>query len=435
MNLPSFLLLFSIGFAPTQAPFPAPSYERVHTLMPREGVFAYARISPDGRRLVYASRPEAPPVDPRGFDIRVVDLETHEILFRESGIDAYWSNDGSRLIYSASGGVVIRDMETGESVKSQEASSLGDYFSWGVRDGRDLILTILSNYYYLDEEGPVLPHTEVKSCDGMGTGDRPLLSKDGRWITTFVDGNVVVRGLDHCEDIFDTGIQGQKADFSWDGRYIAFHAVKADGTGYEIKIVDLEDRTVRTLPGLDGSAIFPSWTRDGRLCFRYDGADFRGFVMASDVLDVPAEPLPAESEAFPETRTWEDIFPETPEPSSAMQLVLIWAPWSAHSLEAFQHLTMAREYFESRGLDIEVLAAADPESRESDISRQLEDFGVTIPRIELSVDGLVLTEARNQMPTTLLFRDGVLVDRRLGAQTFPKLRDWLQVAEDPVPRD
>jgi thioredoxin-like negative regulator of GroEL len=33
------------------------------------------------------------------------------------------------------------------------------------------------------------------------------------------------------------------------------------------------------------------------------------------------------------------------------------------------------------------------------------------------------------MPTTLLFRDGVLVDRRLGAQSIEDLRDWVHPAE------
>jgi hypothetical protein len=32
------------------------------------------------------------------------------------------------------------------------------------------------------------------------------------------------------------------------------------------------------------------------------------------------------------------------------------------------------------------------------------------------------------MPTTLLFRDGVLLDRKLGAQSFDALRDWLNAA-------
>ena len=140
----------------------------------------------------------------------------------------------------------------------------------------------------------------VSNVRSIGVGERPLISKDGKRITTFFKGNLVVRGLDNCENIFDTGIQGSKADFSWDGRYIAFPAAKKEGAGYEIRIVDLETRTVRTLPGLEGSALFPSWTQDGRLCFRYDGPDYRGFMIASSVLDAPVASLPAVPEALPE---------------------------------------------------------------------------------------------------------------------------------------
>jgi len=402
-----------------------PHYAPVYTLKPKEGVFAYARISPDGSRLAYASQIGARPANQRDWTVTVVDLATQKTLFSRAGIDAYWSADGTRIIYSGSEGVTILNTESGASSSAPEASPLGDYFSWATRDGKDLILTIQSNYYYLDGDRPVLPHKKVPSCEGIGVGDRPLISKDGRRITTFFKGNLVVRGLDDCDRIFDTGIQGSKADFSWDGRYIAFHAVKNQGVGYEIRIVDLERRTVRTLPGLEGSALFPSWTKDGRLCFRYDGPDFRGFMMASDALEVPAEPLPDHAEPLAEHRRWEEIFPETPAGRQGTRLVLIWAPWSAHSLEAFANLERAREYFATRNRAIDIAAAADPGSPESDVSRQLADFHVTIPRIPLSRRGLAMTEARNQMPTTLLFRDGVLVDRRLGAQSFDALRDWL----------
>ena len=74
------------------------------------------------------------------------------------------------------------------------------------------------------------------------------------------------------------------------------------------------------------------------------------------------------------------------------------------------------------------MAAADPGSAEADVTRQLADFHVTVPGITLSGHGLLLTEARNQMPTTLLFRDGMLIDRRLGAQSFERLRDWVGAA-------
>lgn len=403
---------------------PAPAYVRVHALKPREGVFAYARISPDGRKLVYASQFPARPGSPRNWTETLVDLTTHTVLLNETGIDAYWSLDGTRIIYSGNG-VTVQNVETGAKVVSPGAGGLGDYYSWASRDGKDLILTIESNYYYLDHDKAVLPPSKVSSCERIGTGERPLISKDGKRITTFVKGNVVVRGLDNCDDIFDTGIKGAKADFSWDGRYIAFHTLKPQGDGYEIKVVDVQQRTVRTLPGLTGSALFPSWTQDGRLCFRYDGSDYRGFMIASRVLDVAAVPLPAASESLPEQRSWRDIFPETPAPQSRLSLVLIWAPWSAHSREAFSELEKAREYLSGQIPGFTVLAAADPGSAETDIRQQLTDFHVSVPRIPLSAKGLFLTEARNQMPTTLLFRDGVLIDRRLGAQSYERLRDWI----------
>ena len=169
-------------------------------------------------------------------------------------------------------------MQTGALTRDVAPQGLGDYYSWASRDGKDLILTINSNYYYLNDGKAVLPISKVKACDKIGTGERPLISKDGKRITTFVDGNIVVRGLDNCDDIFDTGIKGAKADFSWDGRYIAFHSLKPQGSGYNIQIIDLQQHTLRTLPGLAGSALFPSWTKDGRLCFRYDGPDYRGFM-------------------------------------------------------------------------------------------------------------------------------------------------------------
>jgi hypothetical protein len=401
-----------------------PRYERVYTLKPKEGVFAYARISPDGKRLAYASQIGARPVNQRNWAVNVVDLETQKILFSQPGIDAYWSIDGKRVIYSGSQGVTIQNVENSEATYTPEASPLGDYFSWAVRDGKDLILTIQSNYYYLNGNKPMLPSTKVPSCEKIGVGERPLISKDGRRITTFVKGNLVVRGLDNCDNIIDTGIQGSKADFSWDGRYIAFHAVKKEGTGYEIRIVDLEQHTVRTLPGLQGSALFPSWTKDGRLCFRYDGPDYRGFMIATNVLDLPVASLPAIPELLPERRAWNDIFPET-RTSPGMRLVMIWAPWSAHSFEAFANLQQAREYFTKHGIAIDITAAADPGSRETDITRQLSEFRVSVPRIPLSQKGLAMTEARNQMPTTLLFRDGILIGQRLGAQSSESLRNWI----------
>ena len=53
---------------------------------------------------------------------------------------------------------------------------------------------------------------------------------------------------------------------------------------------------------------------------------------------------------------------------------------------------------------------------------------MTAPSIELSQKALAMTEARNQMPTMLLFQNGLLVDQRLGAQSSVQLQDWIGAA-------
>src|SRR2546430_17359310 len=93
-----------------------PRFTRLLALDPDEGVFAYARISPDGRTLVYASEARNPT---RGRNqtqiVTLVDLATQNVLFTERGIDAYWSLEGDRMIYSGEGGVSIRHDNSGET--------------------------------------------------------------------------------------------------------------------------------------------------------------------------------------------------------------------------------------------------------------------------------------------------------------------------------
>src|SRR6202050_5244574 len=264
------------------------SYSRVWDLKPTESVFAYARVSPAGTELVCApEEPTARGEPPRGLET-VVDLHARKGLGRVPGIDAYWSEDGKRFIYLDVSGdhpqVNIERVGDGAVRRDVAPASLGDYFSWGVKDDRDLIMTISGNYYFLNDARAGLPAASLASCPGIGRGVRPLISKDGTKVTVFVRSHVVIRNVDNCEGIVDTAIVGAKADFSWDGRYIAFHTPKnPPASGSEIVIVDSVRKTVRTLPALPGNSLFPSWTKDNRWCFRYDGDDYRGFMMASNV--------------------------------------------------------------------------------------------------------------------------------------------------------
>ena len=431
------ILVLAVCVLATTAPAArAPRFERVYPLAADEGVFAYSRISPDGRYLAYAS--EMPNPTGRGRvsqTVTVVDLRDRTVLFTEPGIDAYFSTDGERMIWLsyAQGGsnVSLRHHRTGAITRSVAPVALGDYFSWAHRDGRHLILTIQSNFYYLDGDKGIMPAGRVPPCEGIGSGDRPLISKDGMRITTFVRGTVVVRSLNDCNYIFDTGIRGAKADFSWDGRYVAMHAPKATARGYDLEVVDLRDRTVRTITSsLSGSSLFPSWTKDGRLSFRYDGEDYRGFMTASDVLSAPARPLPAVSEQVPSRRGWTDVFPETPRPAQSLAVVLVWGTWSAHAPAALEDLQRARSHFADQGVAVSVMMATEPASLEPDVDRLLTREGISVPRIPLAPERFPLTEGHNQNPTTLLFRDGELIDRRLGAQTFEQLRDWVAAQHD-----
>ena len=408
--------LLTLGASPARAP----KFERVLPLAPDEGVFAYARISPDGRHLVYASEAD------RDRTVVLVDLKTRKTLFTEPGIDAYFSTQGDRFIYlSETNGVAIYHMKTGEVTPEIAPERLGDYFSWGWRDEKNLILTIQSNYYYLDGDMGIMPASRVQPCPGVGVGERPLLSRDGKRISTFVRGSIVVRNLTDCEFVLNTGIQGAKADFSWDGRYIAFHAPKPSGRGYEIQVVDVEKKTVRTITNMSGSSYFPSWTKDGRLNFRYDGDDYRGFMMAADVLSAPARALPAAPAPLPANRRWSDIFPETTRPAGALSLVTVWSSWSAHSPDALIDLQRARDFFAQQSDDVGIATATDPGSLEPDVMRLMRRHQIDLPRIPLAPERLNFTEAQNQIPTTLLFRDGQLIDRRLGAQTWEQLREWV----------
>jgi hypothetical protein len=62
-----------------------------------------------------------------------------------------------------------------------------------------------------------LPAGSVPSCSGIGVGQRPLLSKDGKRITTFVGGALVIGNPTDCNDVIETGVSGAKADFSFVG--------------------------------------------------------------------------------------------------------------------------------------------------------------------------------------------------------------------------
>lgn len=402
------------------------SITRVYELRPGESVFAYSRISPSGRYLAYAS--EVP--DPRTGGIvplqTVIDLRSHAVVFAEPGVDAYWSIDETQFVFlslmNRSRDVALHTMGGGTK-RNVAPAELGDYFSWAHRGQRDLIMTINGNFYYLDHGAAVLPAQAIVDCPGFGRGLRPLVSKDGRRATVFVDGDVAVRDVGDCDNVIDSGLQGAKADFSFDGRYIAFHVQRSTGVGSEIAVVDTKLRTLRRLTGLLGSSLFPSWTRDGDISFRYESPDYRGFVIAQGVLSLPEEPLPIHGRLEAKQRRWEDLFVS---PSShRTELVMLWSEWSAHVPQAVADLQRLKSEFGSSatcGFAMAIPPAADM----GFVQAMIKTERISLPTLTLRPGALAMTGALNQIPTELLFRDGVLVDERLGPLDYLEMRRWLE---------
>jgi hypothetical protein len=352
------------------------------------------------------------------------------VLFSEPGLDSYWSPDGTKLIFVSNidpKNLAIYDMATHSVTRNVAPRDLGDYPSWGKVDGRDVVVTINGNYYFLNNGKAETPYRELSACQELGgSGDRPLISKATGRLTVFSKGVVAVRNLRDCRDIGTTNLPGAKADFSYDGRFIALHVPKEEGTpGYAIKVFDIENRLIIPVTALRGTSLFPSWTNNGDLVFRYEDGDQRGFMRASGFLSNRAEAIPGVSVRNDQPR-WNDVFPSTPAPITRAAVVIVWANWGAHSVEALSNAQSAWAAMRSKGLDVSLLSAIEPSTNLSAAREVLREYALTIPILELAAGRLNLTGAQNQIPTALVFDRGVLVAQRLGAQSVESLTRAVQ---------
>jgi len=356
-----------------------------------------------------------------------VRLGKNATVFSEPGIDAYWSPSGNELIYFsyASRSVSIWNRRSGSVRRDVASVEAGDYFSWGNAFGRDLVVTIQGNFYYLDTNSrgsfSHLPSCGEDHIDpSWRARARPLLSKDGRMVSMFLGGLLVIRGaLDCGVPKLETGISAAKADFSWDGRYVAFHRLKPDATGYEIDVIDIKRQRLIHVTDLPGSSYFPSWTKNGSLSFRYDSDIYRGFVISSNFLGNPSEQLP-DRRTVPRVDVLNELTKQIPK---RIVIYHIWAPWNAHSydsLTALQRLQNERK-------DVSVLIAAEPGSLASDIADGLKRYQIGLPSTALGWKDLPSTGADIQVPMTLIFVKDRLVDFRFGTDTYEGYSRWLDI--------
>lgn len=409
-------------------------YEYITPVAADEDVFAYGRISPNGRFLVYSSErhnTRRPSVSRR--IMHVYDVANERVVFSEPGIDGYWSPDGAQLIYLSqryTRAVSILNIPSMEVRRNVAPTGLGDYYSWGVDDsGRDVILTIDGNFYYLIDGIASEAFGEVVACPVLGPAERPLLSKDAKLLTVFFEGTVVVRKFDDCTGAVFTNISGAKADFSWDNRYIAFHEQDWRGRT-RIVVVDLDRRVAIPVTEWGSACLFPSWTRDGRLSFFCASRRYRGFVIADKFLSNPANPLPRSGpleamrgHADAPPVAWTRIF-GAPQPNVEIAMVLVCSLWSAHCPEAVRSFERLAGEIRATGLDAAVFVATVSGGAEEGRARALlERHGPDIPMLGLDASRAWLTGAQNQIPATLVFRDGVLGEQHLGELDYEVLQE------------
>ena len=390
-----------------------------------ELVFAYSRVSPDGSLLAYSSEPDSGmPLSPGNQKLRVYNVKTHNVLYEDRGIDGYWSPDGDALVYKAkfrdTYSVSIWNRRSGEISRDVISTSLGDYYSWGADDQRDTLLTIDGWFVSIADNHAVSEPQRIPECNGIGRGDRPLISRDGRRVSVFVDDELVLRNLRDCSDIVRTGIVAAKADWSQNGRFLAFHTAKNSNEGYDIGILDRLTFAFRRL-ALSGSTYFPSWTDDNALIFRYQGPEYQGFMRADGVLDAPIENALAANHLQDRGyvyQQWKSVLP-----AAHTVIVLLWSSWSAHTADALREFSSGA--FNCPTPDCRRVAAFDPSSPAKDVERVLSGFKWPFATVRAPWRALVAAGGINQSPTYLLFHDGCLAARALGAHSATELQSWV----------
>jgi hypothetical protein len=129
---------------------------------------------------------------------------------------------------------------------------------------------------------PLGPPTAL--CAGMKL-KLPMLSKDGRHLSALdIDaGTTKIFEFDpagRCTETHDLGIKTGKADFSYDGGKLTFHAMNNDSLegGYfntpsdamvsNVYVFDLRTRELRRLTqNTDSNAVYPAFRRDGKIVY------------------------------------------------------------------------------------------------------------------------------------------------------------------------
>lgn len=287
MRAPALPFLFLVvgaaaGAAAVQpAAPPSPEGER-HLANIRQLTFggenAEAYFSPDGTRLIFQSTREGIVCD----QIFTMNVDGSELKRVSTGNGrttcGYFSSDGRSIVYAST-------HEASPACPSRPDFSRG--YVWPIYDGYDIYranadgsgLTPLTRSPGYDAEATIAPDGLI-TFTSVRDGDMEIYSMQA-------DGSNVKRLTNR------PGPDGGPF-FSWDGKHIAFRGRVAEGkeldeyrsllkqalwrpTELELFVVDRDGSNLRQVTRLGGANFAPSWHPDGRrLIFASNTADKRG---------------------------------------------------------------------------------------------------------------------------------------------------------------
>src|SRR5262249_9636394 len=120
-----------------------------------------------------------------------------------------------------------------------------------------------------------------------------------------------------------------------------------------------------------------------------------------------------------------ELVPEPRRNSHDVDVLVVWAPWNAHSPDALVNLQRAVATWQASGKHVRAVAAPEPSRDAAEAAPMRDALGIGVEQVAVARDRLLDAGIGNHIPTTLLFRDGQIYGRKLGALSSEELVQWV----------
>ena len=173
------------------------------------------------------------------------------------------SAEGGKIAFSLDGEIYIID-DDGKNLRRLTAHPAWDNWPVWLPDGRHIA-------FVSDRRGGFSTYTMELAGDNIkkitNSGDRLVISPDGKWIAQTVAGFLLLVDIDGVErrEIRWGRPQGATNMAAWspDGKKIAF-TIRVPGVLNDIYVIDITGDNLRRLTNHPWQDLYPAWSPDGR---------------------------------------------------------------------------------------------------------------------------------------------------------------------------